>query len=93
MLLITTRAKFPLGQIVITPNALQSISPAEINDGLSRHARGDWGHVCRDDAALNDQALLQGDRLLSAYGEGENRFWIITESDRSATTILLPEDY
>jgi len=69
---------------------------------LARHARGDWGNVCAEDKALNDQALKTGDRLLSAYaidptkpakGYGENCLWIITESDRSVTTFLLPSEY
>jgi hypothetical protein len=93
MLLITVNSKFPLGEIVITTNALRTLSNAEINDGLTRHATADWGNVCPDDAELNDNALQDGDRLLSAYGQGEKRFWIITEADRSVTTILLPSDY
>ena len=69
---------------------------------LARHARGDWGNVCAEDKALNDQALKTGDRLLSAYaidptkpakGYGENCLWIITESDRSVTTFLLLSEY
>ena len=86
-------SKFPLGQIVITRHALDQLDAAAINDGLQRHARQDWGLVCPEDAALNDDALQSGDRLLSVYGEGAQRFWIITEADRSVTTILLPDDY
>lgn len=93
ILIQTTATKFPLGQIVITPNALATLSLEEINTGLKRHSQKDWGNVCPDDAALNDEALVHGDRVLSAYGEGSKRFWIITESDRSVTTILMPEDY
>lgn len=93
MLFITIQAKFPLGRIVITPNATSQIGPDDINDGLRRHARGDWGHVDADDAAENERSLQDGYRLLSAYGEGHHRFWIITEADRSVTTVLLPEDY
>lgn len=93
MIIIGTKSKFPLGQIVITSNANQVISPEEIQDGLRRHASGDWGKVCADDAALNDEALVNGDRLLSSYGPSDRTFWIITEWDRSVTTILLPEDY
>ncbi|MCA9096641.1 MAG: hypothetical protein KDA68_24340 [Planctomycetaceae bacterium] len=94
MILIQAVAtKFPLGQIVSTPNALETLSLTEINSGLKRHSQGDWGNVCPDDAALNDAALLHGDRILSAYGDGPKRFWIITEADRSVTTILMPEDY
>lgn len=61
---------------------------------LSRHIRNDWGEVCPDDWVLNDQALDDGDRILSAYktNKGE-RLWIITEADRSASTFLLPDEY
>lgn len=94
MILTTlTPAKFPLGQIVITTNAHENLSPEDIAEGLGRHSCGDWGNVCSEDAARNDQALIDDGRLLSAYGEGRGRFWIITEWDRSVTTILMPEDY
>ena len=86
-------AKFPLGQIVITSNAAAILDSGPVNEGLRRHAAGDWGDVCPEDASLNDEALKAGDRLLSVYGNGERRFWIITESDRSVTTVLMPEDY
>jgi hypothetical protein len=84
---------FPLGQFVITTNAAHRLTTRDITDGLRRHASGDWGDLCPEDAALNDSSLLTGDRLLSAYGTGDARFWIITEADRSVTTVLLPEDY
>ena len=85
--------KFPLGELLITANANCRLDQSAIAEGLRRHACGDWGNVPPEDAELNDAALTDGDRLLSAYGEGEGRFWIITECDRSVTTILLPEDY
>lgn len=61
---------------------------------VARHVRGDWGEVCEDDKQANEDALRDGDRLLSAYRttRGVN-LWIITEHDRSVTTILLPEEY
>lgn len=93
MMMIVTNPKFPLGQIVITAHARQRLTDEEINEGIRRHSSGDWGTICPDDAALNDEALQTGDRLLSAFGEGQRIFWIITEADRSVTTILLPEDY
>jgi hypothetical protein len=87
---------FPLGQVVATRGALAALeaagqSPLEF---LHRHARNDWGEVCGEDWELNDEALDSGDRLLSAYrtSKGE-RLWVITESDRSATTFLLPDEY
>jgi hypothetical protein len=85
--------RVPLGQLVITANAGLRLSTEEVLTALRRHASGDWGDLCPEDAIANDDALHQGGRLLSAYGVGEHRFWIITEADRSVTTILLPEDY
>jgi hypothetical protein len=85
--------KFPLGMIVITSNAAGRLDAIVVNEALRRHARCDWGDLCPEDAALNEQALTLGGRLLSAYGMGENRFWIITDEDFSATTVLMPEDY
>ena len=95
------KPKFSMGQIVATPGALESLAAAGQTPGefLSRHVSGDWGEVCNDDKALNDDAILDGSRLLSAYRTGKNiRMWIITEAvddagDRCATTILLPEEY
>ena len=84
---------FPLGRLVITPAAAGQFTPEEIADGISRHARGDWGDISPGDAAENERSLREGFRLLSAYGRGDRRFWVITEADRSATTVLLPEDY
>jgi len=87
-------AKFPLGQIVATPNALNSVPNQEIMAALQRHIRGDWGNLDEEDRQANENALIQGSRLLSSYLTSLNvKFWIITEHDRSVTTILLPEDY
>jgi len=89
-------SKFPLGQIVGTPGALEAIERAGQEPGffLSKHVQGDWGTMCADDKQLNEDALSNGDRIHSAYKtlKGED-IWIITEADRSTTTILLPEDY
>jgi hypothetical protein len=86
--------KFSPGQLVATPNALASIPDDEMLRALSRHLQGDWGDLDREDWASNDCALGKGGRLLSAYNSSLGvRFWIITEHDRSATTVLLPEDY
>ncbi|GAA4422384.1 type I restriction endonuclease subunit M [Bremerella cremea] len=93
MLIIPMNALFPLGQILATSNALDHLTPEEIAEGLQRDASGDWGNVDLHDAQVNQDALDVGNRLLSAYGEGDRRFWIITEADRSVTTILLPSDY
>jgi hypothetical protein len=83
----------PLGQTVITGNASLRLTTEEVLTALRRHASGDWGDLCPEDALANDEALHQAGRLLSAYGHGDHRFWIITEADRSVTTVLLPEDY
>ncbi|WP_422923299.1 hypothetical protein [Singulisphaera sp. PoT] len=88
-----TRALFPLGEVVITANAHARLDPVDVKHGLGRHARGDWGEVCEEDRELNDLSLREGSRLLSVYRSGDERFWIITEWDRSVTTVLLPLDY
>jgi hypothetical protein len=85
--------KFLLGEVVITANAEQQIDPAAVRKGLQRHARGDWGELPAEDSQSNEDAVKYGGRLFSAYGEGDGRFWIITECDHSVTTILLPQDY
>jgi hypothetical protein len=95
-------AKFALGQVVSTPGALEACSPDHLAECLTRHASGDWGCVCKADAAENELSLKEGFRILSAYpidpakpskGWGENTLWIITEADRSVTTFLLPSEY
>ncbi len=84
----------PLGQTVATPAALQVLTQPEIVAALRRHAAGDWGDVDAHDRAANDDALRSGERLLSAYRSANGTaFWVITEADRSVTTVLLPEDY
>ena len=86
--------KFPLGQIVTTPNALNSLTYDDILSGLLRHVTGDWGDVSTDDRKENELSVEKGFRLLSVYHSVCGvRFWIITEADRSATTVLLPDDY
>lgn len=86
--------KFELGRLVATPSALSRITADDALAALNRHRGGDWGDVGKRDRQANDVALLRGFRLLSVYhtGAGET-LWIITEADRSATTLLLPEDY
>jgi hypothetical protein len=86
--------KFPLGKIVMTANAAGRLDTIAVHEGLRRHARGDWGDVYTEDARENELALRRGgSRLFSVYGSGPDRFWIITEADRSATTVLMPLDY
>ena len=87
-------AVFRLGHIVSTPNALQSITQDDILTGIQRHQAGDWGNLTNDDRTANDRALAQGGQILSTYqATNGTKFWLITESDRSVTTVLLPEDY
>jgi hypothetical protein len=87
---------FQLGETVATPGALEALmlagqSPTEFVD---RHVRGDWGDLSKDDREANEQALIDDDRLFSAYHTRKGtKLWVITEADRSVTTILLPDDY
>lgn len=93
---LVMNAKFPLGQLLITPGAAAAFEGTGENPFvfLLRHIQGDWGNVSAEDAQENNLSLQQGLRLLSAYTlADQTRFWIITEADRSATTILLPEEY
>ncbi|MEI6716083.1 MAG: hypothetical protein WCO60_20220 [Verrucomicrobiota bacterium] len=88
-----TPAKFSTGQIRITQGAKSSFGLSDLFDALRRHVRGDWGCVCDEDKELNDASLLNGTRVISAYMIGDDKLWIITEADRSLTTLLLPEEY
>ena len=88
---------FPTGQIVATPGALALLEQANKTplEFVSRHLRGDWGDdLCQDDKTENELSLKQGFRLLSSYKVTETeKLWIITEADRSVTTLLLPSEY
>jgi hypothetical protein len=86
-------ALFRLGHIVATPHALEVLANEDIQTGITRHMGGDWGEVSPDDHSANDLALIEGTRILSVYRSKGVKFWIITEADRSATTVLMPEDY
>lgn len=86
--------KFPLGELYVTAAVDKTLAPEEIQTALVRHARGDWGDVCDEDRDDNDAALIEGFRLFSVYHDRNGvKFWIITEADRSVTTVLLPDDY
>ena len=90
----TLLKKFPLGQVVATPGVIAAIPNAEMMRTLARHAQGDWGELCPEDAQENELSLREGFRLLSTYISSAGvKFWIITEADRSATTFLLPDEY
>jgi hypothetical protein len=90
------KPKFSLGQIVATPGALRVLEESGQTPAffLERHQKGDWGEVDADDKRANDEALVTGERLLSAYRtlKGQ-KLWIITEADRSSSCVLLPEEY
>jgi len=96
MTFLPTIPLFPTGQIVATPGALALLervnkSPLEF---LSRHLRGDWGELCQEDKTENELSLKCGFRLLSSYQVTDSEtLWVITEADRSVTTLLLPAEY
>jgi len=87
--------KFELGHVVATPGAIEAMNTLNLPPWslLSRHLHGDWGDLDTGDWQRNNQALQTGERLFSAYIIQDTKFWVITEADRSATTILLPEEY
>ena len=87
---------FNPGRIVATPGAMDALndSPMQAAMLLDRHMRGDWGDICEEDSRANMDALRYGNRLVSVYAtQSGARLWIITESDRSTTTLLLPDEY
>lgn len=87
-------ATFALGQLLATPGVLAEVTATDISTALARHAMGDWGELCQEDIDENNRALKDGNRLLSAYRSARNvKFWIITDWDRSVTTVLLPSEY
>jgi hypothetical protein len=86
----------PLGRLLSTPGAIAAMVKAKQDplELLTRHRSGDWGDVDAEDSAANDQAVIQGDRVLSAFTlEDGVRVWVITEANRAATTILRPDEY
>ena len=86
---------FPLGHLVATPGALALLDRISINAAelIQRHQNGDWGNIPLEDAEQNEQSIVNGSRILSSYQFGDEKIWIITEADRSATTLLLPNEY
>lgn len=90
----TKAVRVPLGRTLATPGVLNVTTQTERNIAFNRHAHGDWGDVVGVDWRSNDLALQTGEQLLSVYHTLSGvKFWIITEADRSATTILLPHEY
>ena len=93
MSVITVNPRFNPGRLMITRNAKNALPRREVDAAINRHLSGDRGDVCQSDWQRNEQALRDGDRLLSVYQtQAGEKFWIITESDRSTTTVLLPSD-
>ena len=94
--IVLTESKFHLGEIISTTHSFEHCEKNRfaLFSYLARYANGDWGDVCKEDWKSNDEALKNGERLLSEYKlPDDRRIWIITEWDRSATTLLFPEDY
>lgn len=88
-------ARFPLGECRITPGALQVLADAGLGPTtfLARHQCGDWGDVSIEDAAENEYSVQHGERIISWYAVADERLMVVTEWDRSATTILRPDEY
>jgi hypothetical protein len=86
--------KFSPGRLAVTPGVRDLLPPEEVGRALARHVRGDWGDVPAEDSQENERSLETGGRLMSVYrSEKGEVFWIITEADRSVTTLLLPSEY
>lgn len=87
---------FPLGQMLATPGALELLETHQLLplSFIQRHVSGDWGDICAEDRQSNADALQHGYRLMSVYAiTPSDKLWIITEADRSSTTLLLPQEY
>lgn len=97
MQILFSPSLFKLGQLVVTRSIHQMMQEGfDVAPFIQRHMSGDWGDLCEEDRLLNTEALTYGDRLFSSYNiqwEGETKIWIITEADRSVTTVLLPSEY
>ncbi len=87
------KIRFPLGEVFITPGAAEQCSANDVFTILNRHLQNDWGEISAPDWKSNDYAIRNGGRVLSGYSCNGERVWVITEADRSYTTILLPEEY
>ncbi len=89
------RPVFPLGRLVATPGALELLRDAQVEPTtlLDRHVLGDWSDVSAEDARENVLALKDGSRIMSSYMVGDCQLWVLTEADRSVTTILRPDEY
>ena len=89
-----TEAVVDIGEVYSTRGAEDRLNRDDVDEALDRHSVGDWGNVDAEDWKANDDSLVSGHRLLSSYVDrNQVKFWIITEADRSITTVLLPEEY
>lgn len=94
MYFIETSGRFVPGRLLATPAAMEAVPFQEMQNALCRHFCCDWGAVSEHSRRENELALKSGERLLSVYRtENDTTFWIITEADRSCTTVMLPQDY
>lgn len=100
-MIMINKPKFPIGKLISTGTALDEVEKAgqTVHEFLARHIQGDWGTVCPDDAAANENSIRDGSRILSAYLLRTGvKIWLITEAaddrgQRAATTCLLPQEY
>ena len=94
IVMTTLTPLFKLGKLYQTPGVVEAIPTEEVMQALARHQSGDWGDVSAADKEANEFSLGRHLRLLSAYqAQTGEKFWVITEADRSATTVLLPSEY
>ena len=84
---------FPLGDVYVTKTVFNDIAAPNITWMLNRHSRGDWGDMHPEDMEANDQALVDGSRLFSSYMVADKKVWVLTEANRSVTTVLFPSEY
>lgn len=85
--------RFPLGRIVATPGAIETIGHEGCMVLIRRHVGGDWGELDGHDRRANERALRDGERLFSSYATASGKVWVVTEADRSSTCVLLPSEY
>jgi hypothetical protein len=94
MIAIDLGPRFELGQIVVTTDAAMKIPPGDIESALRRHSRGDWGDLDSKDRQQNDRAVERGGTIASIFrATNGDKFYVLTEADRSVTTVLMPEEY
>ncbi|HMX98807.1 MAG TPA: hypothetical protein PKC44_03385 [Agitococcus sp.] len=95
LLVIASKPLFELGQVCLTSgtHALMLEGQLDVNNLINRHVSGDWSDMCEEDRQTNQDAITHGDRIFSSFNLPTQKVWVITEYDRSVTTILLPDEY